>query len=465
MTRHGHEDITTIRIYIHIRIHIENFPSYFNKNNFLLYSSRLPGKRLKIVDHTTTTIRLSSPKHIKKSGSTVEKMNLNSSETGDTDKFKNYCQAVKSKVPVFYERVNLVISDKTDTYFDGARAISKDDSDRQKNYNVFVGCISFREKQMMSQREFLNRIQFDNLDGGFDQNNPIVPVPRGHNSTEINSDGLMEQSSIVAGDLTRNNETDFLENLRETSLRIDNQTGANETNDQTGANDDCDSAMVDDDASQLDESTTNNTLLLNSTEPNTLTESSVALDSTINESQVMNSTEISNNNDTVGESTGMISLSEISNVTNDTTIGEAQTTIDSTINASEVLQSTMEISNINETSVIDDTLINSTCANETSLLDTQLDPLNPNATTEGSSEAVQSTEDEKAGCSDNNGNIFRIKEEYLKLNEVFRLPMSVLQQEINITLNMFGIPFGRLRRQVKFALPKDFDSLRTTVII
>lgn len=368
----------------------------------------------------------------------------------DSDRFKNYCQAVKSKIPVFYERVNLLISDKTDSYFDGSRAISKEDPDCQKNYNVFVGCISFKEKQMMSQREFLNRIQFDNLDGGFDQNNTIVPVAQdhAHNSTAIDSNGI---SSIVAGDLTSNNETDLLESLRETSLLMDSIA-----NNETGANDDCDSAMVDDDASQLngtaDESTINNTFPFNSTEQST------ALESTMNGSEVINSTAITN--ETLGEHTG---------VTNETTNCDSQTTIDNTVNASEMTNSTQEMSTINETNLTngtanDDTLINSTCANETTANDSQLDPLNSNVTINGDA-TLQTTQSEtaceEAGCMGDNRNFFRIKEEYLKLNEIFRLPLSVLQQEINITLNVFGIPFGRLRRQVKFALPKDFDPLRT----
>ncbi|XP_037027370.1 uncharacterized protein LOC119068072 isoform X2 [Bradysia coprophila] len=441
---------------------------------------RLPGKRLKNVDHSSTTIQLAPPKHIKKSSSTVEKINLNLSDTSDADKFKNYCQAVKSKIPVFYERVNLLISDKTDTYFDGARAISKDDPDCQKNYNVFVGCISFKEKQMMSQREFLNRIQFDNLDGGSDQTNanaPAAPEDYVHNT-----DGLSEQPSCVAGGAGSNNDEDLLERLRETSLLL---------NSTTAHNDECDSAMVDDDASQLSqlnstagESTLNNTLPLNSTEQSSLMESSIALDSTINESEVVNST-VNNS-----QSTDIHSQSDISTINNDTVV---ETTVNSTLNGTEALDSTQETSKVDETSQTNgtsnddtlmnstsfnidetnqtngtsnaDTLMNSTCADEKSTSDSQLDA---NGTTSGTINETLETIQNDSACNNVNGlvdssNIFRIKDEYLKLDEVFRLPLSVLQQEVNIKLNIFGIPFGRLRRQVKFALPKDFDSLRTGI--
>lgn len=387
-------------------------------------------------------------------------MNLNSSDTTDPDRFKNYCQAVKSKVPVFYERVNLLISDKTDSYFDGSRAISIEDPDCQKNYNVFVGCISFKEKQMMSQREFLNRIQFDNLDGGFDQTNSIAPTApdqHAHNSTATDPDRFMEQSSIVAGDFTSNNETDLLESLRESSLLIDSMA----INDTAGANDDCDSAMVDDDdVSQLhstaNESTMNQTSQLDSTEQNTLTESSLALDGTMNESEIVNSTAITND-----ESTANASQIDISNINDDAGNCDAQ---DSTLNLT--MNSTQEMSNINDTTltngtVNDDTQMNATGANETLANDSQIDV---NATT-GSNETQETIQNDSAfpsaGSMGDSTNIFRIKEEYLKLDYVFRLPLSVLQQEVNIKLNVFGIPFGRLRRQVKFALPKDFDPFRT----
>lgn len=445
-------------------------------------------------------------------------MNLNSSsDPSDSDRFKNYCQAVKSKIPVFYERVNLLISDSADNCFDGSRAISKDDRDCQKNYNVFIGSISFKEKQMMSQREFLHRIQFDDLDGGFDQNSPAVPgteLEHILNSTEINGNGHLEQSSIVAGDLT--------------SILMDR------INDTMGATD-CDSAIVDDDMSQFN--SINSTVPLDaSQQDSTLNQSSIAqlettTDHTANGSEVINSTiEMSSINQTNGDTTGAANetetaeMSSINQTNVDTTCAGNetelvnstaemssinQTNVDTTCggNESETINS-MDISNINQTNVdgtcsISETgILNSTAIGQTngdstcedlasmsvipnptdgatdcvaqinpltgttegtSTNDLHADPLNPNLTTNAKGAAEISHDnstDEKAECFDDTRNMFRIKDEYLKLNEVFRLPLSVLQQEVNITVNLFGIPFGRLRRQVKFALPKDFDSLR-----
>lgn len=393
------------------------------------------------------TILLQPPKIIKKGTKTVEEVNLNSRDNMDSDKFKNYCQAVKSKIPVFYERINLLIAEKTDSYFDGPRPISNDDPDRQKNYNVFVGCISFKEKQMMSQREFLNRIQFDLK---IDKEKSIEPIPPDYTLTAAYntyySKGLSE-SSMIAGDLNDDNETDWLESLRETSLFMDNLANKG----TAGAGDDCDSAIVDDSVSQLNSIANESTGRLNSTEQNTLTESTVALD----ESAVINSTEISNLNETNGESTAIDSLAECSNITNDTV---NQTTLNSTIHASDVMNSTtLEITDINGT-----TLTNGTVNG-----DSQLDPLNPNETTV-SNEATQNdsvSDTEKTECKDNIRNIFRIDEQYLKVKEPFRLPLNILERQVNCKLNLFGIPFGRLRRQVNFALPKDFDSYKMVLVV
>ncbi|KAJ6638770.1 hypothetical protein Bhyg_11508 [Pseudolycoriella hygida] len=497
---------------------------------------RQPTKRLKNVDHEAVTIKFDPPKQIKKSTSTVEKIDLNTSDSSECDRFKNYCQAVKSKVPVFYERINWLISDKTSGHFDGARPISKDDPDCQKNYNVFVGCISFKEKQLMTQREFLNRVRFDHLDGVSDDINSIVPVAQElvNDSIDPAGNGFLEQSSIVAGDVTNQNETDLLESLRESSSML------NRTND---AVDDCDSAMVDDDASQLNStagaSTIDTSLPLTSTEQNASLNSSLALNSSLNDSQLLNSTigETPTLNDSMSQSTQM------SNTTND--VG---TTIESTLNESQMnsTQGTMDDNqtSLTNTTVNGDSQLNSTCADGTlatadeSLRTTQNDSqLNSNCadgtlatgdeslrttqndsqlnstcadgtlatadeslrTTQNDSQLnlncsegtftldpqdlLSSTEakivDETLGTTQNDSqlnstcadptqktscidprNIFGINEQYLKLNEAFRLPLSVLQKEVDIKLNLFGIPFGRLRRQVKFALPKDFDPMK-----
>lgn len=292
-------------------------------------------------------------------------MNFNLSDTSDSDRFKHYFQAVKTKAPV-YERVNLLLSDRTDDYFEGSQPISKDEPDLQRNYNVFVGCISFNVKQLMSQHEFLNRAeQTDNF---------YISPSRQENILNSIENEYDEQSSMFAGD-----STNFFDFLREERQEMDRLTG-----DVIDTTDCCDGSS---------------TLNSMADQPN-----------------------ISNLNGTFGM--------------------DSQPVANSTLFESEATNCTMDVSNSNETNG------NVNCAGTIT-------------TISGNESQTIHTHSE---IHDDTRNIIRIDEKYLESIDIFRLPLNILQQEIEIDLSIFGIPSGKLKRQGKFTLPKDYGPLRAPVI-